>query len=114
MNTDQSLILPLRNSSGCPWCAGGFQLFLQSRQIDFDQLPQLVESGFEVLRGGVVLSDLGLSRTRDGHSLRAHDVTDALVDRRRRVHVPLSRGVVTTQRTQDLVCSSIKRRRVFL
>jgi hypothetical protein len=34
-----------------------------------------------------------LSRTRDGHALRADDVTDAIVDRRRRVHVALSRGV---------------------
>src|SRR5829696_6532397 len=59
-----SLIPPLRNSPRCPRCACCLQLFLQPRQVDFDQLAQLAQHGFEVLRRSSVLIVLSLSWTR--------------------------------------------------
>src|SRR5262245_47332765 len=70
-NTDLLLILPFRHAAWSPWCARGFELFLELVQIDFDQLSQLAQHAFEVLRRGVVLRDLSLSRARDRHALRA-------------------------------------------
>src|ERR1051326_1191086 len=64
------LIFPLRNATGCPRSTGGFKLFLESREIDFDQLSQLVQRGPEVSGRSIVLSDLSLRRTRDRHALR--------------------------------------------
>ena len=114
MNTDFLLISPLGDPSRSPGGACGLQLFFEPRQIDFDQLSQLGQHSFEVLRRGVVLRDLRLSRTRDRHALCANNISDAIVDGRRRVDVALPRCGVTTQRAQDLVCASIQRGRLIL
>src|ERR1041385_2895368 len=108
------LIFPLRNASRCPWRARSFELLLELVQIDFDQLPQLAQHALEVLRRGVVLRDLCLSRTRDRHALRADNVTDTIVDRWRRVDVALTRGGVTVQRAQNFVIASFQSRRLIL
>src|SRR5688572_9748068 len=110
MNADERglLITPFGNSAWCPGCACCLELFLEPRQIDFDQLPQLDQHRFEVLCRRAVLIDLSLSRTRDGHALRAHDVADPVVDRWRRVYVAPSRCGVTTQSQQYLVRSLIE------
>ena len=114
MNTDFLLIVPVGTPSRRPGGARGLELFLQLRQIDFDQLPQLDQDCFEILCCRVVLIDLSLSRTRDGHALRADDVADSIVDRWRRVDVALACSSVATQSTQDLVRSSIERGRVVV
>src|SRR5215203_5721775 len=57
------LIAPLRNSSRCPGRARCLQLFLQLRQIDFNQLAQLGQHTFKILRSSSVLIVLSLGRT---------------------------------------------------
>ena len=81
------LILPLRNSSRRPGRAGGFHLFLQFREIDFDQLPQLIQCAFKFRSGGRVFIELSLRGARRRHALTADDISDPFVNRRRQVHV---------------------------
>jgi len=52
-----------------PGRAGGFHLFFQSRQIAFNELSQLREGLFKVLRRRVVLIDLRLRRPGRGQPL---------------------------------------------
>ena len=105
---------PLGDASGRPWSACGFQLFFESQEINFDQLTQLAQDGFEILRGRVVLVVLRLRRTCSRHALRVDHVTDTIVNRRRRVHVALASCGVTTQSALELINSSIQRRRFVL
>lgn len=56
------LILPLGNPARRPGGAGGFHLFLERLQIDFDQLPKLREYAFEFSRSVRVLIHLRLCR----------------------------------------------------
>jgi SAM-dependent methyltransferase len=89
-------------------------LRMEPREIDFDQLSQLVQRVFEINCRCVVLSDLSLSRTRDRHALRTYHVADAIVDRGWRVDIALSRRTITTERAQDFVRSSIQCCRIVL
>ena len=102
-------VFPLRNSSRCPRRAGGFHLFLQPRQIDFDQLTQLRERCFKILRRRCVLIDLRLRRARvDMRWRRRCTRTRSLIDGGR--FMLRARSAVATQRPQDFVRAFIQRR----
>src|SRR5947207_7476171 len=106
------LILPLGNATGCPGCARCFHLFLESCQVTFDQLPQLRQRCFKVLRCNCILIHLCLRRTRCRHALRPDDVADALADGRRQVDVTRSQRGIASQRAQDFIGSLVETGRI--
>ena len=106
------MIFPLRNPARRPGRAGGFHLFLKFREIDFDQLAQLIERGLELLRRGGVLIDLRLRRTSGGHTLRADNAADAFANRRPQVHITLAQGLIAAQGAQDFVFAFLQRGRI--
>src|SRR5260370_21648195 len=91
------LVFPLRNTTWCPGRTRRLQLFLQLCQIYFNQLMQLDQYRFKLLRRHLVLVHLSLRWTRNRHALRTDNVGDTLTSRWRCVHIALARCCVAAQ-----------------
>src|SRR5579884_3136241 len=101
-------LTPLRQPAGGPGGARGAQGLLQPGQVGLNQLAQLAQLPRELVTGRLVLLALRRRRGRQGQPLLTHNGLHALRDRRWRVLIASTQGLVATQGAEDVAIALLQ------